>query len=304
MLERRARRAGKGVGDAVLGWLAVGALRVARLIDADRLTDFAGGLMRRIGPRLPEHRVGRANLAAAYPEKSEAEIERILRDVWDNLGRVGAEFAHLDRLWDYDPAQPDTSRFEGTSGSIERFEELRTDGRPALLFAAHLANWEMPALAAAAHGLETAILYRRPNIGDIDQRVRELRAASMGTLIPVGFAGPLKAAEALENGLHVGMLTDQYSTMGIDVTFFGRRTKVSPILARLARHVDCPIHGVRVIRLPNHRFRLDLTPPIQPARDAEGQVDVAGTMQIITDVIEGWVREHPEQWLWLHRRWR
>ena len=67
--------------------------------------------MRRIGPWLPEHRIGRANLTAAFPEKSDAEIEEILRGVWDNLGRVGAEFAHLDRLWDYDrdrrAAQPD-----------------------------------------------------------------------------------------------------------------------------------------------------------------------------------------------------
>ena len=63
-------------------------------------------LMRRIGPWLPEHRIGRANLVAAFPEKSPAEIERILRGVWDNLGRVGAEFAHIDRLWDYERERP------------------------------------------------------------------------------------------------------------------------------------------------------------------------------------------------------
>jgi len=300
----RLRRSAKRIADSAVGRIAIGLLRAVRWANADVMADAAGGLLRTVGPFLPEHRVGRANLAAAFPEKSAAEIETILRGVWDNLGRVGAEFAHLDRLWDFDPDHPDRGRLEFTPGSIERFVQLRDDGKPALIFAAHLANWEMPALAAAAHGLDAALIYRRPSVGDIDRRIRELRTMSMGTLIPTGMDAPLKAANALERGAHVGMLADQYTIQGVAVTFFGRPTKANPLLARLARHVDCPIHGVRAIRLPKHRFRLDLTEAIEPVRDAAGTVDVAATMQAVTNVIEGWVREHPEQWLWLHRRWR
>jgi KDO2-lipid IV(A) lauroyltransferase len=100
------------------------------------------------------------------------------------------------------------------------------------------------------------------------------------------------------------MLVDQYLTNGVDVTFFGRKTKANPTLARLVRQVECPIHGVRIIRLPNHRFRAELSEEVKPARDAAGQIDIQGTMQAVTDVVEGWVREYPDQWLWLHRRWR
>jgi len=88
------------------------------------------------------------------------------------------------------------------------------------------------------------------------------------------------------------------------VTFFGRQTMANPLIARLARHFDCPIHGVRVERLPGNRLRPSITEAIAPVRDAEGKIDVAGTMQVITNVVEGWIREHPEQWLWQHRRWR
>ena len=89
------------------------------------------------------------------------------------------------------------------------------------------------------------------------------------------------------------------------VTFFGRRTMANPLLARLAHHFDCPIHGTRIVRLPRQPIsRGEMTEEIAPARDAEGKIDIAGTMQIIMAVIEGWIREHPEQWLWLHRRWR
>jgi Kdo2-lipid IVA lauroyltransferase/acyltransferase len=111
-------------------------------------------------------------------------------------------------------------------------------------------------------------------------------------------------AASLTRGVHAGMLVDQYNSRGVDVTFFGRRTKANPLIARLARHVDCPIHGTRVVRLPGNRFRVDLTEEIEKPRDAQGEIDVAATMQIINGIIEGWIREYPEQWLWLHRRWR
>ncbi len=100
------------------------------------------------------------------------------------------------------------------------------------------------------------------------------------------------------------MLVDQHFSRGVEVIFFGRRCKANPMLARLARRFDCPIHGARVVRLPGNRFRIEVTEAIAPARDAQGRIEVAATMQIVTSVVEGWVREHPEQWLWQHRRWR
>ncbi|WP_204280110.1 LpxL/LpxP family acyltransferase, partial [Raoultella ornithinolytica] len=84
-----------------------------------------------------------------------------------------------------------------------------------------------------------------------------------------------------------------------DVTFFGRPAKANPTAAKLAREFDCPVHGARVIRLPGNRYRLEATEEIVLPRDAEGRIDVKGAMQAMTDVVEGWVREHPEQWLWL-----
>jgi KDO2-lipid IV(A) lauroyltransferase len=95
--------------------------------------------------------------------------------------------------------------------------------------------------------------------------------------------------------------SDQYLTK---VTFFGRKTRANPILARLLRQIECPIHGLRIIRLPGHRFRGELSEEVKPVRDAAGQIDIQGTMQAVTSVIEGWIREYPDQWLWVHRRWR
>ena len=291
--------------DAALGSLAVAMLRAIRTTNRKHMADFAGRFMRTLGPKLKEHRTGRANLAAAFPEKSADEIEAILRGVWDNLGRVAAEFSHIDRLQMFDPDPLEKGDILYTKEVDARFRRLRCDGKPALVFAAHLANWELPALVAAKFRLDTAVLYRRPNIGAVSDAVIKLRKGSMGNLVPTGLDAPLKLIRVLEAGGHVAMLVDQHYVNGVDVTFFGRSCKANPFIARLARHIDCPIHGTRIIRLPDrHRFRVDLTEAIEPRRDATGKIDIVGTMQAITSVVEAWVREHPEQWLWLHRRWR
>jgi Kdo2-lipid IVA lauroyltransferase/acyltransferase len=140
----RAREAAKSIGGGLIGAATVGMLRTTRYFDPVKTSDFFARVTRTIGPRLREHRIGRANLTAAFPEKSPEEIEQILMGVWDNLGRVGAEFAHMDHVWDYDRAHPENSRIELPPRTIELFDQIRDDGKPALIFTSHLANWELP----------------------------------------------------------------------------------------------------------------------------------------------------------------
>jgi Kdo2-lipid IVA lauroyltransferase/acyltransferase len=287
--------------NAVAGWSA--ALLLATLHRCDRVvvSNIAGAVMRTLGPWLPEHRTGRANLRAAFPGKSNAEIEAILRGVWDNLGRVAAEISHLDHICSGDPYK--RNFIEYAPETMARFNHMKEDGKPAVVFAAHLANWELPAVIAASDGLDTVVLYRRPNLGAIADAVIALRKGMMGELVASSMGAPVALARALEQGRHVAMLVDQHYTKGIEVRFFGRACKANPLIAMLAREVECPIYGVRMIRLPNNRFGCEVA-EVTPVRDAQGRVDVQGTMQAITDVVESWVREHPEQWLWVHRRWR
>jgi Kdo2-lipid IVA lauroyltransferase/acyltransferase len=146
------------------------------------------------------------------------------------------------------------------------------------------------------------VLYRTPNIPAVADAIVDMRRDTMGTLMPTSLDAPAKLADALRAGQHVAMLVDQYYVRGVDVTFFGRRTRANPLIARLAQHFDCPIHGVHAVRHPGGRLRLQLTEAVEPVRDAAGRVDIA--TQLIADVVEGGGRPHPEQWLWLHRRWR
>jgi KDO2-lipid IV(A) lauroyltransferase len=291
--------------DATVGALAAGALSTVKRMDRKRTANFAGALMRRIGLLYPENHLGRANLRAAFPDKSAAEIEQILAGVWDNLGRIAVEFAHLDEfsVAGAGPVTPDVITY--APETAERYRRLAQSGKPMLCFAAHLANWELAAVVGRRLGARTALLYRRPNIRPISDLIVRLREPLMGELIPTGMAAPIQLARLLRSGAHVGMLADQHFTRGVDVIFFGRRCVANPLIALLARQTEAPIHGVRVVRQADgNSFWGEITEAVAPVRDTSGRVDIAGTMQAVTAVIEGWIREHPEQWLWLHRRWR
>ena len=108
---------------------------------------------------------------------------------------------------------------------------------------------------------------------------------------------------ALERGDHVGVLVDQKFRRGINVPFFGHDAPSNPLLAKLARRYDCPVHGARTVRLPNGRFRLEITEELALPRTKDGDIDIRGTTELVNKVVEDWDREYPEQWLWIHRRW-
>ena len=290
--------------DAAVAAVVRAAFALLRALGPDRASAFGGAAARTLGPLLPVHRVALDNLRGAFPDMPEAERRRVLREAWDNLGRTSCEYVHMDRIWDFDEARPNSGRIEIAPGSTAVFERLRSDGKPALIFAAHMGNWERPAVAAARHGLEAAVLYRRPNNPFVARDILALRAGSMGELIPAGVAAPVRMMEALDRGAHVGMLVDQRFGRGPRVDFLGRPAASNPLLARLARRFDCPVHGARAIRLPGGRFRLEISEEVTLPRDASGRVDVEAATALVNGIVADWVREHPGQWLWMHRRWR
>jgi KDO2-lipid IV(A) lauroyltransferase len=286
------------------GYLVVFLMRVMRWGNRKRTANTLAALMRTVGPWLREHRIARDNLVAAFPEKSAQEIDAILSGSWDSLGRVAAEFLHLDRITILDRENPADVDVIYDAEAVERLRIIQAPG-PRLIFGNHLGNWELPARFARYYDVDCTSLFRAPNIRPIANAIVDLRAGCMGTLVQSGFDAPIRLARALERGGKAAMLVDQYDSRGIDITFFGRVCKASPLLAQLARHLDCPIHGVRMVRLADrNKFWVEVTDPIEPVRDAEGKIDIAGTTQAIANVSEAWVREHPDQWLWQHRRWR
>jgi len=301
MAERRL----KNLLDSLTGAVAVGLLSAIKHTDRRRMANFAGAFLRKVGPLFKEHRLGREQLRAAFPEKTDAELETILAGVWDNLGRIVVEFAHLDEFCVEGFGKPTADVITYPPESQERYDWIMGSGKATIGFAAHLANWELPGVGAKLIGVKSAVLYRRPNIDAVRDVIVKLREPLMGELIPTGLDAPVRLGRLLQAGVHVGMLADQHYTRGIEVTFFGRPCLANPLIAMLARQTELPIFGMRVVRKTDgNSFWGEIVGPVEAARDTNGRVDIKGTTQAITNVIEGWVRQYPEQWLWLHRRWR
>ncbi len=285
-------------------WYRLGLLffKLVRWSDFDRASNFAARLLRRIGPRLRGHRTARANLVAAYPEKSAAEIKRILGDMWDNLGRLAVEYVNLDRL--VDAGNPNSGRIVVAPDTLEKLARLRDDGKPAVLFTSHLASYEVGAIWVERNGLNLAIFYNPSNFGPLSEQLAAMQKNTMGRLVESGPDAVWRLRDALKSGLHLALFADQHFANGVDVEFFGRRCKANPMAARFAQFFNCPVHGFRTTRLPDNRIAVEFTDEIAMPRGADGKIDIVAAMQAITTTIENWIRERPAQWLWLQRRWR
>lgn len=277
------------------------ALAVLRRLPADRALDFAAWVARTFGPRFGRHRTAIANLTKAYPEKSAAEIERIALGMWGHMARLAAEYVFLDTLFDFDPAKPGAGRVE-VSG-IDTFVRIAAAKRPHIIFTAHLGNFEMLPVAAAAYGLEVTTLFRPPNNPYIAKYVFSTRRITMGDLIASRAGAAFALSRLLDTGGNVGMLVDQRFNGGEETTFFGRPCQTSPLLPKLVNHHDCDVYPARSIRLPGNRYRLEIEDRIELPRAADGRIDVNAAAQKLNDVVERWVREDPAQWMWFHKRW-
>lgn len=287
--------------------VSAGALRagmaLVRRLGPGRADRLALWLARTVGPLTPENRMAAESIAQAFPDKSPEEQAAILRGAWENFARVLVEFVFLEELAaGFDPASPTEGRI--TVAGLDQFVALRDDGRPAIIFAAHLANWEILGVVAHKFGLASVLPFRAPGNVHLAEDVLAQREALMGKLVPNGRGASFEIAAALDRGDHLGMLVDQRISTGLNVPFFGRPALTNPMPAKLARQYDCPVHGARAIRLPGGRFHLELTPPVTLPRDAEGLIDVEGATRRINEIVEGWVREHPDQWFWMHNRWK
>lgn len=288
-------------------WLVaviVGAIFSAlRLIPPARASDIGGAVASFLGPRIPRSDIARRQLRMAYPGISHAEVERITKGVWENLGRTALEYPHLDKLWDYELGRaPGAGRIEVEG--IDYFLALRESRRPTIIFTAHLANWELLAVCAAHYKLPVAVFFRRPNNPYINRLIGKIRGENMGTLLPTDIGGAISAARLLDEGKHIGLLVDQHFSRGPALPFFGLPAHTAPTLARLALQFNCAVHGARVERLPHGRFRVSIEPAIALPQEGTRDEKIVALMSEVNRTVERWVREHPEQWLWLHRRWR
>ncbi len=260
-----------------------------RAMPVDRASALGGWIGRTIGPRLGASRKALENMHAALPGKTPEEYAKILHDMWENLGRVTAEYPHLQYII--------LNRCEMIGE-----EHLRAlpPNMPCVFIGAHVGNWELPAFCFN-YKLKWPVscVYREPNNPYVVKLLENCRNPEQrGAYIPKSKRGAREIIKTLKRNESIAILIDQKYNQGIPVDFFGRPAMTSVAFAQLAKNYDCPLMALQVERLEGCNFRLTLCPPFETkGRDEK---DIALQAHAL---IEEWIIKRPAQWLWLHRRW-
>ena len=275
-----------------------GLMGLFSLLPIDAASACGGYLARWIGPVLGVSRGAAARLQEFFPDKSKSEIQDIVADMWENLGRTVAEFPHLSKL----DTTVSNDRIELVGA--ETIDGLKSRGQASIFFSAHFANWELVPLTVDQRSMKTTIAYREANNPLVDKRTRDLRARAVtASHVPKGAAGAKALLLALKNGESLGLLVDQKMNDGIAVPLFGRDAMTAPALAQLALKFNAPIVPIHCERLKGARFRIVVEDPLTVSISGDKSTDIYNIMCQVNAHIEAWVRENPAQWMWLHKRW-
>ncbi len=244
--------------------------------------------------------VGMRNLALAFPEKSNAERARILREEFTSLGRQLAEVCHFPK---YTAGNVDEIVvYDG----FENFERACAQKKGVLFLTAHFGGWELSAFAHSLHGHPMHIVARGLDNVYLDRLVTRYRTMHGNRIVDKDdFVRGLLAA--MKSGEAVGILMDTNMTppQGVFVDFFGIPACTASGLARIALRTDAAVvPGFTIWDAQLGKYRLRFDPALDLTRSGNLEADIQANTQQFTRVIEDYVRQYPDQWLWVHRRWK
>jgi len=257
-------------------------------------SSIGGFLARTFGRFFPASHYATRNLELAMPHLSKNEIKQIVSGMWDNLGRTVMELPFI--------ANGKMDSRITITGS-QHFDELRDSGKAAIFVSAHFGNWEILPRLSYNHGIPLVLIYRKINNESLDKTLFNIRAPIYKAMHPKGRKGAASLIRAVQNGSSIAILVDQKMNSGISIPFFGMDSMTAPAVAELSIKYNIPIVMARAIRKPNCRFEAIIEEPFYVTQTGDFMQDVYNAMTSINGKMEGWIRENPEQWFWVHRRW-
>jgi KDO2-lipid IV(A) lauroyltransferase len=280
--------------------LAAAVTAVVRRLPRRLVLALGRGLGRLWGAFDQRHlRIAADNLRQAFPDWDEQRVLRTARGVYAHFGAILFDILWMDgRSREELLAITDVEGLEGARAAV-------ASGRGVVCPTGHFGNWEFQGVASALLVGPFAVVARPLDNPDLDRRLVGLRTSTGNTVIYKRRA-LTQIMQTIRDGGVVAIVIDQnvQEKDGIFVDFFGRPACTTTVAAALALKMDCMIVPVRCPLGPDGRYRMVYGPPVEWEGEGRGPEAVAALTQQLTSIIEGWVREHPEQWLWLHRRWK
>ena len=272
--------------------------RTLRLLSVDNSASLCSFIAKKIGPYLRVTKTARKNLKRVYG--NEADIEKVINDLWDNYGRYIGEFPFINVL--------DSSELDKRVKVIglEKVEAFKKANQPFILFLGHQANWDFVIRKINDIYPKFGIAYRKANNPYVDREILKERENDQHiTMIAKGPSGAKSIIKAIKSGVSLAMLVDQKMNNGIEVPFFGFPAMTAPALARISLQYKYPIVPLQIVRIgKSSYFELILHDPLKPLIDKDIEKSCYNIMLEINKILEQWIREKPEQWFWFHNRWK
>ena len=253
----------------------------------DRLGGLTYYVMRK------KNRVALHNMRKCLPEKSEKEYRVILKKMWRHFGRMIAEMPHAPHM---------ASRVE--VNNPEYLTQIRDDNVGGFICSAHIGNFELAGVKAKEAGFLMHPVYRAANNPWVEKYMYQRRRLTPDIrLIPKGLSGARIMVELLSKKEHIGILCDQKMREGIMVPFFGYPAATAPAMAHLALKMKVPVFPARILRTHGAHYFMEIENPLEIVDTNDRNADALVIMTELNHRMERWIKECPEQWLWIHRRW-
>lgn len=269
---------------------------VVRLLGVDAASAFGGWLGRTVGPLSGAHKVATRNLKLAFPDEDEAWRAAMLKAQWDGLGRTFAEFPLMDKIL------PSTGRVEVVNQ--QRLFQIAAEKTPVVFVSGHLSNWEVMPAAIVDSGVVCEMTYRAANNPYVDERIKASRFRyGVRLFAPKGGDGARELLEGMKQGKSVALMNDQKFNNGVEGLFFGHPVRTAPGPSRLAIRFGTVLQPMSVQRTEGAHFRAVVHDPIHLPDTGDRSADIEAGVKLINAFMEDRIRERPEEWFWVHRRW-
>ncbi len=239
--------------------------------------------------------IAKKNCKIVFPDLDEKEIIKIINSSWKNLGKNLFELIHLKELIN----TKNSIEIKG----LEILEKIKKEASPVIFFSIHSSNWEICVPMLDHNGFNIGAIYRHLNNKYLDAYIYSKRSGSLKSkksfYTPKGKVSAKEIIEAVSNDKSIFLLVDQKDSAGKLINFFGKKVKTQTGFLKIARKYNLKIVPLKNIRLPNNKFQITFENPLE---HNNSQISDDKKMLEINSIIEKWIKESPQNWLWQHKR--
>ncbi len=273
---------------------------IFKLVGIKNASNIGSILGKSLGPFFRSKKIIKENLKTALGNISENKQEKIIKEMWSNIGRIFAEYVFL-KDFKFNKIKNGHIKINGT----KYLDQIKKLGKPVIFYSGHFANFELMAMELDKSGIKTAAIYRPLNNFFLNPLMEYLRIKYIcPTQIPKGRMGVREIIGKIKDGYSIALMMDQRVTEGQKISFFSKPAFTTTIPAQLALRYNCELVPVFLKRIDNINFEMTISSPYKIDKTGNNEQDTKNIILKINQNLEKMVILNPNQWIWSHNRWK